>query len=93
MQHTRLLETVRRTVREAFAELGAKDVDEICESVLIRGDYYCGRRFRGDGLQAVWFIEEGQIKVHNRDGDVARVLSVPDIKTAAPQQTPLRRAA
>jgi hypothetical protein len=33
------------------------------ESILIRQEHYCGRRFRTDTHQAVWFIEEDQIKI------------------------------
>ena len=43
---------------------------------LVRNDAYCGRRFSADGLQATWFVEEDQIKVHAQDGSVARVMSV-----------------
>jgi hypothetical protein len=75
MPHTRILEAVRRYVRNTFIEYGAPRVCEIAESVLIRDDCYCGRRFRADGFQAVWFIEEDEVKVYDRRGDVIRVTS------------------
>jgi hypothetical protein len=43
---------------------------------LVRNDAYCGRRFFGDGLQAIWFVEEDQIKIHAQDGSLARVMSI-----------------
>jgi hypothetical protein len=40
---------------------------------------YCGRRFQADGLQAIWFIEEDQLKIYAKDGSVARVLSSAEV--------------
>ena len=76
MQHAEALEAVRHVVRGAFVELGADNGFPMREHILVRDDVYCGRRFIADGLQAIWFVEEDQIKVHDRDGSVARVMSV-----------------
>jgi hypothetical protein len=92
MPHTKILEAVRRLVRHAFAELGAKQTAEVAESVLIRNDCYCGRRFRADGLQAVWFIEEDEIKVYDRNAAVVRVAVASQVSREDAAQ-PLRRAA
>ncbi|WP_197442414.1 hypothetical protein [Lignipirellula cremea] len=40
---------------------------------MIRDGYYCGRKMRCDGLQAIWFVEENEIKFYDRDGAVASV--------------------
>jgi hypothetical protein len=75
MQHAEALEAVRRAVRNHFLELGA-DVDlQLNEHILVRHDAYCGRRFFADGLQAIWFVEEDQVKIHARDGTVVQVMS------------------
>ena len=74
MPHTDMLEGIRRTIRGAFAELGAGQGLRISEHILIRNDLYCGRRFRCGAFEAVWFIEENQIKIHGSDGHVVRVL-------------------
>ena len=76
MQHAEALEAVRHVVRGAFVELGAEVGSALSEHILVRDDAYCGRRFVVDGLQAIWFVEEDQIKVHAQDGSVARVMSV-----------------
>ena len=78
MQHTEALDAVRQTVRSTFVELGADAGCQLSEHILVRNDVYCGRRFFADGLQAIWFVEEDQIKIHAKDGTVARVMSVED---------------
>lgn len=42
----------------------------MCESLLIRGGYFCGRRFEMDGFSAIWFVEERQLKVYDPDGQL-----------------------
>jgi hypothetical protein len=74
MPHAQLLNTVREVVRSSFAELGAGRECELSEHILIREDLYCGRRFRCGQLQAVWFIEEDEIKIYGPDNAVVRVL-------------------
>jgi hypothetical protein len=79
MQHSQTLSAVRQVVREIFAELGQAEDCQATEHILLREDMYCGRRFQADGLQAIWFIEENEIKIYERDGSVARVLSSSDV--------------
>jgi hypothetical protein len=76
MHHAEALEAVRRVVHGTFVELGAGADFQMSEHILVRNDAYCGRRFFTDRLQAIWFVEEGQIKIHAQDGSVARVMSV-----------------
>jgi hypothetical protein len=75
MHHAEALEAVRKAVRSHFVELGADVGFQLNEHILVRHDVYCGRRFFANGLQAIWFVEEDQLKIHARDGTVARVLS------------------
>lgn len=77
-------EKVRGLIRETFDRLGA-DGGEVRETILIRDGYYCGRRYHRGGLQAIWFIEENQLKFHAPDGSVLEVRSA--------GEEPLRRAA
>ncbi len=42
--------------------------------MLIRDGFFCGRRFVSDGLEAVWFIEENEVKFYDRDGKVVQVV-------------------
>lgn len=76
MQHAEALEAVRNAVRNTFVQLGVADGFQLNEHILLRSDVYCGRRFLAEGLQAIWFVEEDQVKIHAKDGTVARVLTV-----------------
>jgi hypothetical protein len=91
MPHTDTLEGIRRTIRGAFAELGASEGLQMSEHILIHNDLYCGRRFRCGVFEAVWFIEENQIKIHGADGTVFRVL--PGAVFSRPANEPKLRAA
>lgn len=76
MQHAEILAAVRIHVQQAFTELGADLHDGITETILIRHEHYCGRRFLASGLQAIWFVEEEEIKLYAKDGKVIRVSPV-----------------
>ena len=65
------LEQIRRLVRDSFQQLGAKVDLDPRETVLIQDGYYCGRRFDCDGLRAVWFAEENELKLYDHDGNVS----------------------
>ena len=71
-------ETIRRQVRQIFQQNGAPSDAELCESLLIRDGYFCGRRFEMDGLCAIWFVEEDELKIYGRDG---KVLVANDVET------------
>lgn len=60
-------------VRATLSELSHESVDHLQETILVRDGYYCGRRFQADHMQAIWFIEEDQIKFYAGDGGVLRV--------------------
>ena len=70
MHHAHLLDRVRETVRSVFASQGLTSLDELCETILIREGFYCGRSFVCDGLRAVWFVEENVLKFFNRDNSL-----------------------
>jgi hypothetical protein len=82
--HFDQLESVRHTVRCQFIDLGC-DCDNLEEMILIRDGFYCGRRFRVDGHQAVWFCEENELKFYDCDGHLSRVVR-PLVARAASQQ-------
>ena len=70
MHHAQFLERVRQLVKEAFVEQGVTPQDEVCETILIRDGYYCGRCFTCGDLRAVWFLEENVIKFFCRQSGV-----------------------
>ena len=44
------------------------------ESMLIRDEYFCGRKFIGEHYNAVWFIEEDVLKIYQAEGPLELVL-------------------
>ena len=69
MQHSQLLESIRQQVRRTFTAQGVRDLDDCCETILIRDGFYCGRRFACDRHRATWFVEEKVIKFYGVDGE------------------------
>ena len=52
----------------------SSDVDAqaiICESIVIRDGFFCGRSFQMAEYRAVWFIEEDELKIYDTEGVVA----------------------
>lgn len=76
MDHVEILAQIRSLVREKLSKFGDAADASAGEAMLIRDGYFCGRRFYQDGLQAVWFIEENQIKFYDRDGSILEVLEL-----------------
>jgi len=76
MAHAQLISTVRSLVASTFAELGLSEAEAPRETLLVCGGTYCGRRFRTDEGQAVWFFEENEVKFYAADGSIARVLQL-----------------
>ncbi len=56
-----------------MTELTREPPDQLQETILVRDGFYCGRRFQSEQVQAIWFIEEDQIKYYSADGGVVRV--------------------
>lgn len=65
---------IRKLVLQQFQEIRPQcdGIDD--EALLIRDGQYCGHRYHAQDLMAVWFFEEDEIKVHNRDGHLIRVV-------------------
>lgn len=40
-----------------------RETDILRESILIRDEFFCGRRFQTANYNAVWFIEQNELKV------------------------------
>ena len=79
MSSDRLTECVRIGILATFNGLGCPIDEELQETILIRDGCYCGRRFDCDGMQAVWFVEEQQIKLYDREGQLFEVLGVQEL--------------
>ena len=80
--HTQLLEAVRTQIRETFQSQGCTDLDDWCETILVREGFYCGRCFTSHDLRAIWFVEEQVIKFYGPGGEF--VSSMPTNELSGP---------
>jgi len=88
MHHAAKLESVRRRVDDVFRSHGMPDGERFCETLLLRDGHYCGRRFVCEQFHAVWFLQEGVIKVFGSEGEFLESIQLPDAL-----EEPLRKAA
>jgi hypothetical protein len=88
MHHAELTESVRGIAARILAELRLSDGTPPRESVLLRDNIYCGRRFEAEHGDALWFFEEDELKIIGADGRVRRV-----IHAVSRLMTPQRAAA
>jgi hypothetical protein len=85
MEHVLPLDQIRSLICRTFAEFGGPSDRMPRETVLIRDGFFCGRRFETDGLHAVWFTEENELKFYDRTSAVVRVIDL-DTVDLSPQQ-------
>ncbi len=81
MTNSQRLATVRKSfLRWIGEDHGSSDKDPdtsseiLSESILVRNDFYCGRRFRAEFHEAVWFIEEDTLKIFQTGGGLVSVM-------------------
>ena len=53
------------------------------EGMVIREDYFLGRRFVTESFNAIWFIEEDQLKIFDDSGKVLQVMQREEINQYA----------
>ena len=68
MTNSQRLAAVRRCLDRWLEEQHAGGDIEIGDAVLIRDGFYVGRRFQLGKFQAVWFMEEDEVKIHDATG-------------------------
>ncbi|WP_149752693.1 hypothetical protein [Rubripirellula obstinata] len=90
MTNSQRLTTVRSAIEGYLASQADQpgSTDEVdcviaIESILIRDEHYCGRRFSTSTHRAVWFIEEDQVKIFTADQSLCCVLKADQIDDAA----------
>jgi hypothetical protein len=77
--------SIRESVLRAVVELGADLPSGHREAILCRDGYIVGHQFNFDGVRAVWFVDDCEIKIKNGQGDVLRILDLnaqPDARAA-----------
>jgi hypothetical protein len=92
MTNPHVLQTVRETLIRWLANRHPGEAFTARESILVRDGFYCGRRFDFGDYQAVWFVEEGMLKVYTAAGDLISRIVIQDQQDHQAVQ-PLRRAA
>ncbi len=80
MQIESTMERIRQGIRAVMAQWCAESDAIEQETILVQDGHYCGRRFRGATVQAVWFLEEEQVKFYDGDGALLEVYSTDQIK-------------
>ncbi len=82
MTNSQRLATVRACLLGWLADQqnGSEDQGDVKnpilrETMLIRDEFYCGRRFHAASHHAVWFIEEDELKIYHQSGELVCVLS------------------
>ncbi len=68
MQEKSRPEKIRQYIGESLVRLGARPDAAQRDALLIRRGVYCGHRISRDRYQAVWFVEENEIKFFAPDG-------------------------
>jgi hypothetical protein len=77
--HSKRPREIRQLIQQQFAELSPTCGPIREETLLIRDGQYCGHRYQSEELTAVWFLEEDQIKVYDRNGRFTAVIRPSDV--------------
>jgi len=86
MTNSQRLSSVRNALRMWIAEHHSDRSDDTApasEAMLIRDGFFCGRRFRFQNYQAVWFLEEDELKIRDLDGNAVVLLVTDEIDRLA----------
>ena len=77
---------IRQYIRSTLLALGEPQPPTVVESLLIRDGIYCGHRFRRNAYEAVWFVEENQVKFYGPDGALLQTADANDVAVKQTQQ-------
>jgi len=86
MTNSQRLSLVRNALRQWISQHQPDAIDwqqPASEALLIRDGFFCGRRFRLANHQAVWFIEEDELKIRDAQGSVLVLLNAAQIDALA----------
>lgn len=86
MTNSQRLSLVRNALRQWISQHQPDAIDlqqPASEAMLIRDGFFCGRRFRLGDYQAVWFIEEDELKIRDQHGTALVLLNAAQIDDLA----------
>lgn len=87
-----MLAKIRSAIATELQALGAGDVSDLRETILIRDGLFCGRKFQSSGFSVVWFMEENEIKFFGPTGHLL-LATTPDQCLSSGTHVQTRRAA
>ena len=89
-----MLAKIRNAIASELLSIGAGDVSDLRETILIRDGLFCGRKFQSQGYTVVWFMEENEIKFFGPTGQLLRATSPEQCLSVEPAPAvQVRRAA
>ena len=68
---------IKQLIARTFAELGARDVFNLRETLFLEHGRCLAVAYSTDELSAVWCCADGNIEILNAEGSVLRTLSLP----------------
>ena len=87
------VEKMRQAIATELQRLGARDPQAMHETILIYNGLFCGRKFQCNEYQALWFLEENEIKFFGPCGDLLKSSSANSCIQGLEGQIEERRAA
>ena len=72
------MDEVKRLVARTFADLGAKGVFNLRDTLFLENGRCLAVAYRADDLRAVWCWADRIIEFRNAEGTVLRTLSLPE---------------
>ncbi len=70
MTNPHVLQMVRGALATWLSNRHPGEALDCQESILIRDGFYCGRRFNFADYHAIWFVEEGHVKIFAESGEL-----------------------
>ena len=74
--------SIRESVAKAVGEFRSDPPAGRGEAILCRDGYLVGHQFNFDGVHAVWFVDDDEIKINDEQGEILQVLKLGVAKAA-----------
>ena len=72
------MDEVKQLVARTFADLGAKGVFKLRDTLFLENGRCLAVAYRADGLRAIWCCTDQIIEFRNAEGKVLRTLCLPE---------------
>ena len=76
MDHTEQLARVRRLVGDRFSQLTDGQLEDFCETILVRDGFYCGRRFACRQWRAEWLVGDAVLRILDWQGNSLELIAL-----------------